>query len=155
MTIDEDSTNKKEVIWIDDEAELYMSYAEFYSEAGIHLKFIKTLTRAKKEIEIEYKENLPDAILLDIMMPGFDPLTIKGKHYRTNGGHIAGLVFYKKWLKEFLRNNLQKKVVKVIGLTNLRAQIDIIEDIKSSGMIYIPKSNRSIIQDCVNIILKE
>jgi len=146
---------KKNVIWIDDEADKLISYAESYVKKGITIQFIRTLTRAKRELkERASAGNLPDAILLDIMMPGYDPIELNGARFNTDGGHIAGLVFYQNWLKSFLAENKKEdKEIIVIALTNLSTPSFTVEAIKDSGLPYIQKSYKTMKADIADIVL--
>lgn len=146
---------EKNVIWIDDEADKLISYAESYAKKGVSVQFVKTLTRAKRELkERASADNLPDAILLDIMMPGYDPIELNGYSFGTKGGHIAGLVFYQNWLKPFLADHRKgDKEIIVIALTNLSTPSFTVEDIKDSGLTYIQKRYKTMKADIADIIL--
>lgn len=145
----------KTAMWIDDEADQYLSYAEGYKRKGIEVQYIFTITRAIVELKKKAEsKSLPEMILLDIMMPGSDPMDLDGEEFDTDRGFIAGLVFYKQWLKVFLeKNKINNKVIPVIALTHLSTPSATVEEIKASGMTYVVKNSKSLSIEIPNILL--
>ena len=126
----------KNIIWIDDEADKLVSYSEAYSKRGISVQFIRTLTRAKRELqERASADNLPDAILLDIMMPDIDGYEVC-KHIKSSTRH---------------------EQTKVVFLSAKSKKSDIDKGLNMGADLYVTKpfSTRHLMKEVETLLNKE
>jgi DNA-binding response OmpR family regulator len=111
-------SDKKRVLIIEDEAPLSRILQEVLTERG----FVVDVAAHGEEGWHKTKENIPDVILLDIIMPKLD-----------------GFVFLKR-----LRNAKKLADIPVIILSNLGQETDIAEARELGAIDYLVKSNHTI-----------